>query len=132
MRGLPRTAQFVIRFLGCSLVVSILPSLLFSADAASPPPSGPVVHSDAPQARDQEPAAVAELLSLIEQLDPLRVTVPYIDYHDEAVAAQTSLQRRRRRAGLDKRGRSSKTYDARKGWSERSISSRTRGLSSRR
>ena len=109
-----------------------LPALLFSADPPSAPSNTPAVRSETPQSGDRAPTAVAELLSLIEQLDPLRVTVPYIDYHDHAVAAQTDLQRRRRQAGLLTRGGSNKNYNPRKRWSERSSSSRSRSLSSDR
>ena len=131
MRGLPRTAPFAIRLL-CYSAVWALPALLFSADPPSAPSNTPAVRSETPQSGDQEPAAVTELLSLIEQLDPLRITIPYIDYHDQAVAAQTNLQRRRRQAGLLTRSGSNKKYNPRKGWSERSGSSRSGSLSSNR
>lgn len=132
MRGFPRTTSFTIRLLGCSVGLCVLPALLSSADPLQAPSNGPAIQSEKPQSGDQAPAAVAELLSLIEQLDPLRVTIPYIDHHDEAVAAQTDLQRRRRQAGLLTRTNTAKDYNQRKGWSERSGSSRSRDLSSDR
>ena len=85
MRGLSRTARHAIRHLGYFLALCTLPTLLLGAD----PAIAPVMQPEAVQSVDDKPTAVTELLSLIEQLDPLRVTVPYIDYHDEAVAAQT-------------------------------------------
>ncbi len=132
MRGLPWTTLFAGRLLGCSVVVWVLPALLLSADPLPTPPNTPAVQSETPQSGDQPPAAVAELLSLIAQLDPLRITVPYIDYHDEAVAAQTDLHRRRRRAGFRRRTGTRKGFDANKGWPRQDGSGSSRGSSSRR
>ncbi|MDA1315132.1 MAG: hypothetical protein O2968_17510 [Acidobacteria bacterium] len=66
------------------------------ASAAAPQP----ITSSQPRADRPTSGVIADLLSLIKQIEPLRVTVLHLDYHDQALAAQTKHQQMRRRAGI--------------------------------
>ncbi len=85
------------------------------APAATP---HPVSASRSPTA-----GAVDDLLSLIQQIEPLRVTVLYVDYHDQALAAQRKHQQMRRRAGIGRLMPGRMSYDASQGWANKQDSS---------
>ena len=89
------------------------------ASAAAPQPITPN------QARAVPPpsGAIDDLLSLIQQIEPLRVTVLYIDYHDQALAAQRKHQQMRRRAGIGRLTPGRMSYAASQGWANKQTSS---------
>ena len=96
--------------LRCEPATARLPGLLFAALSLALPaqaqsliaaaPPEPINHFNPRQSTGEASTTVTDLLHLLHQLDPLRVTVPHVDYSGHALAVQTEYHRRRRRAGF--------------------------------
>ena len=95
-----------------------------SAELAAATSPNPQESAGQPRTDGVTSKAAADLLGLIKQIKPLGVTVPYIDFHDHALAAQTQLQRMRHGAGLRRLMRGRPSYDASDSWSDTQPSNR--------
>ena len=124
-----------IPLLGCWLAAWVFPALAMGTEAGVSSAVAPILQSEEPRAGHPETPLAAELLSLIKQLDPLRVTIPYVDYHDEALAAQTTHRKLQRRAGFKRSRARRNSFKASSGWTVKGSSvagARGRSRSSRR
>lgn len=124
-----------IPLLGCWLAAWVFPALAMGTEAGVSSAVAPILQSEEPRAGHPETPLAAELLSLIKQLDPLRVTIPYVDYHDEALAAQTMRRKLQRRSGFKRSRARRNSFKASSGWTVKGSSvagARGRSRSSRR
>ena len=132
VRRITAAKRASIPLLGCWLAAWVFPALSMGTEASVSASTATIRQSEEPRPGQPESPLAAELLSLIKQLDPLRVTIPYVDYHDEALAAQTTQRKLRRRAGFRRsRGRRN-SYNSASGWTVKGSSSVRAGGRSRR
>lgn len=135
VRRITAAKRVSIPLLGCWFAGWVFAALAMGTEAGVSSAVAPILQSEAPRARPPETPLAAELLSLIKQLDPLRVTIPYVDYHDEAMAAQTTRRKLQRRAGFKRLRARRNSFKASSGWTVKGSSvtgARGRSRSSRR
>ncbi|MCY4585721.1 MAG: hypothetical protein OXB98_06735 [Bryobacterales bacterium] len=124
-----------IPLLGCWFAAWVFPALSTGTEAGVSSAVAPILQSEDPRVGHPETPLAAELLSLIKQLDPLRVTIPYVNYHDEALAAQTTHRKLHRRAGFKRSRARRNSFKASSSWTVKESSAagaRVRSRSSRR
>ena len=135
VRSITAAKRVSIPLLGCWLAAWVFPALSMGTEAGVSSAVAPILQSEEPRAGPPETPLAAELLSLIMQLDPLRVTIPYVDFHDEALAAQTAHRKLQRRAGFKRSRVRRNSFKASSGWTGKESSvagARGRSRSSRR
>ena len=135
VRRITAAKRVSIPLLGCWFAAWVFAALAMGTEAGVSSVVAPILQSEAPRAGPPETPLAAELLSLIKQLDPLRVTIPYVDYHDEAMAAQTTRRKLQRRAGFKRSRARRNSFKASSGWTVKGSSvagARGRSRSSRR
>lgn len=130
VRRISTAKRASIPLFACWLAAWVFPALSMGTEANVSASAAPILQSEEPRVGHPETPLAVELLSLIKKLDPLRVTIPYVDYRDEALAAQTVHRKLKRRAGFRRsRGRRN-SYKAASGWTGKGSSAvRTGGRS---
>lgn len=116
VRRITAAKRVSLPLLGCWLAAWVFPALSMGTEAGVSSAVAPILQSEEPRAGHPETPLAAELLSLIMQLDPLRVTIPYVDFHDEALAAQTARRKLQSRAGFKRSRARRNSFRASSGW----------------